>query len=208
MKEISTVGMNGVEKQKLLGNLLGSVGNENIRGHHIKYFEEKIVSENEESCNDVATAPNYYAWLCLISEHVFWLMRHFCFRQDDLSGDDLSLQYNDIVTAFCDKCRELNLFLENDLKELYGLMVKVLYLRHALVHNGFPNLLPAGCETLQVRNMPFFSKTQNSPLKFTEDEAREIVSWYSKPGNFRRAKEDFRRITNATCKGPGLSVGF
>lgn len=208
MKVISTAGMNEVEKEKLLGNTLGSFGNINIRGHHIKYFEDKVLSEEEERCSDVTGAPNYYAWLCLISEHVFSLLRHFCFRQDDLKGDDLSLEYNEIVTGFCDKCLELRIFDETDLEELYGVVVKILYIRHALIHNGFPNLLPTGRESLKKRNMPCFSKTRNSRLKFNEIEAREIVLWYANPHNFRRAKEDFTRIIKAACKGPGLCVGF
>lgn len=208
MKQILTVDMNGPERRSVLGNTLASFGNENIRGQHIKYFEERVTSAREEGTVDVNTAPNYYAWLCLISEHVFWLMRNFCFTHDDLKGEDLTLQYNEVVTAFCEKCRALGLLSRPDLEELYGIIVRILYLRHALIHNGFPNLLPAGCENLEKRNVPCFLKTQQSRLKFNENEARELVSWYSKPRNFRKAQEEFRLVINAACKVPSLSVGF
>lgn len=208
MKKITTVGMNPAEKLKLMGNVLGSFGNENIRADHIEYFEGKIRSESEESKGDIVSTPNYYAWLCLMTEHVFWMMRHFCFRQADLAGDGLIIEYNRLVTEFCDKCRDLRIFSGSELGRLYDLVVKVLYIRHAIIHRGFPNLLPVGFESRHKRKKPAFSKDQIPRSKFEEEEARKIISWYSKPTNFEQIKKEFREIINATKKGPSISVGF
>ena len=206
MKRITTVGMNPTQKVKLMGNVLGSFGNENIRADHIRYFEDKIQSEKEESKNDIVSTPNYYAWLCLMTEHVFWMIRHFCFRVDDLEGEDLTLEYNSLVTAFCDKCRDSRLFSEPELRRLYGLLIKILYIRHAIIHKGFPNLLPVGFES--QRNKPAFSKKEICRSKFDGEEAMEIISWYSKPINFQQIKKEFSEIIKATQKGPSISVGF
>lgn len=208
MKEILTINMDATERQNVLGNTLGSLGNANIRWQHIKYFEEKILSENEERC-DVVKAPNYYAWLCLITEYIFGLMRHFCFLHDDLKSNNLNFKYSEITTAFYDKCTKLNLYTKIELVELHNLIVKTLYLRHALIHNGFPNLLPAAHEIFQKkRNKRSPLNTQKLFINFEENKAREIISWYSNPMNFKPAKEEFMKIIVASCKVQGISVGL
>lgn len=208
MKEILTINMDATGRQNVLGNTLGSLGNANIRWQHIKYFEEKILSENEETC-DVVKAPNYYAWLCLITEYIFGLMRHFCFLHDDLKSNNLNFKYSEISTAFYDKCAKLNLYAEIELEELHTLIIKILYLRHALIHNGFPNLLPAAHESFQKkRNKRSPSKKQKHFTNFEENKAREIISWYSNPGNFKLAKEEFMKIIVASCKVQEVSVGL
>lgn len=207
MKRISTVGMESEEKRQVRGNLLGGIGNDNIRGAHIKYFEEKLIEEKEFLRDGVSSAPNYYAWLSLTAEHVFWRMRHFCYRNSELEHDNLALMYNDLIFRFCDGCRELGLFSDDELRSLFELAVKVLELRHALVHRGFPNLLPIMYTEKNVRNMPKFNKDEEN-VKFTEHSSRQTTDWYSNPQNFNSIKEEFDRLRQAMSKGPGLSVGF
>lgn len=183
MKKISTVNMDPKKKFKLIGNILGVFGNENIRGHHIKYFEDKVMEHKENTIKDITLAPNYYAWLCLITEHIFWLMRSFCFKKTELEHNNLTLLYNETITKFCDTCRNLELFSVHELKTLYETAVKVLEIRHAIIHKGFPNLLPAIFEEKHVRKKPAFTEKDRRE-KFCELTTREVIAWYSNPSHF------------------------
>ncbi len=208
VKEISTVGMNPKDKHMFMGNVLGSFGNDNIRGNHIAFFEKKLIKNNETSSSDITTTPYYYAWLCLMTEHLFWAMRTFCFRHSDfIEHDDLTLMYNDLITKFCDTCRNLKVLDDSQLQNLFDKAVKVLELRHAIIHKGFPNLLPIVFEDKHVRNKPSISK--NSPkVKFTKESTKESVGWFSHPENFNEIKGEFTSLIKAMRLGPGFSIGF
>lgn len=207
MKEISTVNMKPKDKLMLMGNVLGAFGNDNIRGQHIAFFEEKLVENNENKHNDISTAPNYYAWLCLMTEHLFWAMRSFCFRQNELKHDDFTLMYNDLITNFCDTCRKLGSLTDAQLQNLFDKAVKVLELRHAIIHKGFPNLLPIVFEDKHVTNKPSISKG-GPKEKFTENSTKETIEWFSDPKNFYEIKEEFGLLIKAMRLGPGFSIGF
>ena len=207
MKEISTLNMNVKGKKMLMGNVLGSFGNENIRGHHIAYFEKQVIGNNESRQKEVSLAPNYYAWLCLMTEHLFWTMRSFCFRQNEFAHDNLALMYNELITKFCDTCRDLGSFSETQLQNLFEIAIKLLEIRHAIIHKGFPNLLPIVFEDKHVRDKP--SITKGGPReKFTENSTRESIEWFSNPQNFTEIKKDFNTLIKAMSYGPGFSIGF
>jgi len=207
MKEISTVNMKPKDKHMLMGNVLGAFGNDNIRGHHIAFFENKLVENNEIGNRGISTAPHYYAWLCLMTEHLFWAMRSFCFRQNEFEHDDLTLMYDDLITKFCDTCRNFGSFDNAQLQNLFDKAVKVLELRHAIIHKGFPNLLPIVFEDKHVKNKP--SIRQGGPKdKFTEKSTKETLKWFSHPKNFYEIKEEFSLLIKAMRLGPGFSIGF
>lgn len=207
MKEISTVNTEPKNKYKLMENVLGVFGNDNIRGHHIAFFKENLIENNEFRQNGISTAPNYYAWLCLMTEHLFWAMRSFCFRQNELKNDDLTLMYNDLITKFCDTCRNQGSLTDAQLKNIFNKAVKVLELRHAIIHKGFPNLLPIFFEDRHVRNKP--SITKGGPKdKFTETSTKETIEWFSNPKNFYEIKKEFDLLIKAMHLGSGFSIGF
>ena len=207
MKKFSTINMSPEERLKTMGNVLGAFGNENIRGHHIKYFEDQLIENNENTVKDVTLAPNYYAWLCLMVEHIFWIMRSFCFKQSELDQENLNLLYNNSITKFISIIRELRVFSNPALENLYELSVKVLTIRHAIVHKGFPNLLPVTIEERHLRNKPSFDQDTEKE-KLNKTDIKEIIKWYSHPRNFHRIKEEFNLIMQAMSKGPGVSIGF
>ena len=207
-KNISTVNMNRKDKHMLMGDLLSSFGNGNIRFHHIQYFENKILDYNENKLQYITKAPNYYAWLCLITEHLFWLMRSFCFQQNKFEHDDFALLYNDLITKFYDTCRSLNLFSEVELQELHKKTIKILEVRHAIIHKGFPNLLPIIFENKHVKKKPAMSKG-GSQARFTEESTRESIEWFSNPSNFNEIKKDYHCLIKAiSSKGTELSIGL
>ena len=195
------------KKIHLTGNLLGTFGNENIRDYHIKYLEDKILEHKENRNKDITLAPNYYAWLYLITEHTFWLIRNFCFRQTQLEESNLTLLYNEIVTKFCDVTKEIGSFSEEELTRLYNILVKALQIRHALIHNGFPNLLPVSLQKVVQRNKPA-ATAGGSREKFSELTTKEIVSWYSDPRNFELIKAEFSFISEAISIIPKIPVRF
>ena len=196
------------EKQLYVtGNVLGGVGNDNIRAAHAEYFENRILEKKEHTTSDITLAPNYYAWLCLITEHVFWRMRQFCYRQSDLEHEILALNYNTLIAKYFDVCRDCNLLSDEELRHLYELVVKVLELRHAVIHKGFPNLLPVTLTDRHVRNLPKFSQIDAS-AKFTEASMTETIEWYSNPQNYAKIKEEFDYVRAVMSKAPGFSVEF
>ncbi len=207
MKKISTADMPSKEKFLLLGDLLGAFGNENIRGHHIEYFENELLRKNENELEDITLAPNYYAWLCLMTEHLFWAMRKFCFTQNEFEHEKLTLIYNDLITNFCDTCRDLGFFSESNLTDLFEKAVKVLEIRHAIIHKGFPNLLPIVFENKHVRKKPAITR-KGAKERFSEESTRATVEWFSKPSNFHEIKKDFDFLIRAMSGGPGFPIGF
>ncbi|MBA7645758.1 hypothetical protein ES703_53516 [subsurface metagenome] len=128
-------------------------------------------------------------------------------RQSELQHDDLTLMYNDLITKYCDTCRKLGSFNDVQLKNLFEKAVKVLEIRHAIIHKGFPNLLPIIFEDEHVRNKP--SITKGGPKeKFTENSTRETIEWFSNPRNFYEIKKEFDILIKAMRLGPGFSIGF
>lgn len=189
MKKISTNNMSPDTEHNLVRNLAGVLGNKNIRGCHIQYFERKVLECRENTVDDIASAPNYYAWLWLYTEHIFWTMREFCFRQGELAERDLDQEYKKLVDKFCGLCRGLGEWSDEDLNVLFGIVNKVLRLRHAFVHNGFPNLLPATLKETRRTN-----------------QAQEAIAWYSDPTNFAEIVSEFNKLRDLMSKGSGLTV--
>jgi hypothetical protein len=126
MKQISTIDMSARKKQVLIGNVLGAFGNDNIRWHHIKYFEDRVVKYGEDKMSEVGHAHYYFAWLCLMVEHLFWMMRNFCMLHREFDEDALGYGYNKVVAVFCDICKDLNKYDEDHLKCLYNKAVAII----------------------------------------------------------------------------------
>ena len=207
MKEISAAKLSEKDRHMLMGNVLGFFGNDNIRAHHIAYFEGKILDNGETSHKDASTAPNYYAWLCLMTEHLFWAMRSFCFKQNEFENDEFTLMYNELITRFIDLYSELDSVTDDQLQALYEKAVKVLELRHAIIHKGFPNLLPIVFEKRHVRNKPQRTKG-GTREKFTEQSSRETIRWFGNPQNFDEIKQEFYMLLKSVRSGPGFSIGL
>jgi len=206
MKTVPTDKMNPENKQKFIGNILGGFGNDNIRNSHIKYFEEQLIRHNEHRQNEISSAPNYYAWLCLNTENIFWLMRNFCYKCNSFTEeDDLLMMYNNLITKFCETCNNLNKYTDDEIESFYIKAVKLLEVRHAIIHKGFPNLLPVVFENRPVRNKPMTA--DGNKVKFTEESTREAVQWFSDPINFSEIKKEFESLINATCLGENRTMG-
>ena len=141
MTQYTTTHLSPKDKLDLSGNLLSLFGNENIRGCHIIYFQNKMLEYKENESKDLGSSPNYYAWLCLISEDIFWRMKAFCFRQSDLKEDNLTLLYNDLITTFCEISRSLGIYSEQEIEDIYTKIVKVLVISGLYPKNWTQNLV-------------------------------------------------------------------
>jgi len=206
MKEYTSANLRSKEGQNLSGNLLSSLGNDNIRGNHIYYFENRIFECKENEGKDLSLSHNYYAWLCLISEHIFWLMKAFCFKQSDLNEENLALGYDKLIKTFCEICLKIG-YTEQEIKDIYTKIVKVLVIRHAVIHLGFPNLFPIELKEDKIRNKPSITKNRRKE-KFSKVNMEKTIAWYSNPQNFIEAKTEFYFLMSVMDKSPCKPVIF
>lgn len=188
----------------LLGNILSGFGNDNIRNCHIKYFENRLISEGENTQTSISSAPNYYAWLCLNTENVFWLMRNFCYKANNFTDDDLMLLYNELITKFCETCNKFSVYSDVELEAIYQNAVKILEVRHAIIHKGFPNLLPIVFEDRHVKNKP--QEIDGKKKKFTEESTRQSIQYFSNPSNFTNIKKEIETLINISCSYPKIKI--
>ena len=186
-----------------VGNVVGDLGNLNIRGCHIKYFEDRIIMELDHTTDDIASAPNYYAWLWLMAEHTFWEMKTFCYWHGEMEETNLDRSYNPLIKEFYRLCKSLNLGNEDELKTIFEYAVKILEIRHAMVHTGFPNVIPATFK--EKRPKPGFPNKEGKE-EFTEDNTREVITWSANPKNFDDIKKEFASIMDCMRRAPKREV--
>lgn len=178
------------EQRNILGNVIGSLGNNNIRGCHIGYYEKKIIEYKEFQSSALASCPNFYAWLIIFSEHIFWLIREFCFHQHNLQApSNFNADYNKLLRIFADKCSKLSCYSPQELEDIFNEIVTILIVRHSHAHGGFPNTLPATLEFLKKVKRPTAtkSKTDNG---YSITEVKNIIIFHSNPMNFYKIKKD------------------
>ena len=113
-------------------------GNSIHLAHIIGYFEKQI-EKNGEVEKYLVDAPNYYAWLHIASEHMFYRIKElFYVNTEDHKAFDLP--YMTLLTQLLN-----DYSLTKEQIEAVLLFAKI---RHLLVHKGFPH--------------PHISPTQNS----------------------------------------------
>ena len=197
------------EKTNLLGNVLGSFGNNNIRGCHIGYFEQRLIETKEHQKSTLASAPNYFAWVIIFSEHIFWLIREFCYHQHELkTPSNLTSDYKTLLRVFTDKCDKISCYSEEEIEEMFETIIKVLIVRHAFVHGGFPNILPATLEALLKKKHRPTRHKADLTKNYSEEEVKKVIDNYSNPMNFKEIKDRYNRILSFLKKAGGVSVGF
>jgi len=198
---------NSTEKMTLMGNMFGSFGNNNIRGHHIHFLETKITDSEENKCPYISEAPFYYSWLMLITEHIFWLIREFCFKQDNLRSDHFNLDYSKLVRVFVDKSKKMSCYSDGDIEKTYGYIVNLLIVRNSHVHGGFPNALPETLKRLKKIDKPLHDDN-GEKVYYTEEEVVEILNYHENPMNFNKIKKQCNEILTYLANAPKISIGF
>ena len=198
---------NPSEKKALMGNVLGSFGNNNIRGQHINFLETKLTDNKEHKCPHISKTPFYYSWLLLFIEHVFWLIREFCFHQENLRSDHFNLDYSKLIRVFVDQSKKLPCYSDEDIEEIYSNIVNLIIIRNSHVHGGFPNALPETLKRLKDIEKPL-RDDKGQKEYYTKEEVVEILRFHENPMNFNEIKKQFNEILTYVAKAPKISIGF
>ena len=195
------------EQCNMRDNVMGSLGNNNIRGCHIGYFEEKLIDDKEFQNSALPSCPNFYAWLIIFSEHIFWLIREFCFHQQNLRAPtNFNADYNKLLRIFVDKCTHLSCYSSQDIENIFEEIVTVLTIRHSHTHGGFPNTLPATLEYLKKLERPTLNKADINN-NYSISEVKNVINFHSNPMNFYKIKERFTSIITFLGKAGPISIG-
>jgi hypothetical protein len=204
MIEKTTVGMQPEDRHSAMAHVMGSLGNLNIRGHHLKFFEDKILESGENRENDVTNAPNYVAWLFLMTDYLFWEIRSVCYRYSDFDHDLFDLSYNRLIEVFFVTCEKLGKCSHIDKDQIAAQLISLLDLRHTLIHKGYPNLLPI---TMKRPGKKPAIEASGS-VNFDADYTKRNMSYYSDPRNFVEINTKFKTLLSFVLKGPPVSIGF
>jgi len=154
---------------------LSVFGNMNYLSGFINHSESEIYKNNEFN-NFLHEAPNYYNWLCLTSEFIFYKIREVIYYKNN--NHDV---FNDSYKKLLDE-----LFSERDfnlkLKEKIIFFAKV---RHILTHKGFPNhhIAPSDNE-----------RKITGDVILKKEETKEICQSLFKPRIFFQLNNDFKFI--------------
>ncbi len=196
------------EKASMLGNVLGSIGNNQIRGGHISYFEKKIIEGNENQKKELSVCPYYFAWVTIYAEHIFWEIRQFCYHQNDLkTPESYNLDYNKLLRSFFHKCKDMECYTELECTEMFDQIVSVLIIRHSHTHGGFPNLFPATISYLHKIQKPTINKN-STDKHYSSEEVKSRIDFASNPQNYERIKNELTKIHDFLNRAKPYSIGF
>jgi len=155
---------------------LSVFGNTNYLDGFIYHLEAQI-ELREEFKRPLNEAPNYYAWLSMTSERIFYRIRevHFSKYKDNEVFDH---QYKKLLDSLFN-----DIDFHREQKESIILFAKI---RHILVHKGFPNphIVPAG-------NLRPITKG----VVLTPEETKEVCEYLFNTSNFNTLKAKYTAIT-------------
>ena len=169
---------------------LSVFGNMNYLSGFIKHLESEIYRTGEFR-NFLSEAPNYYNWLCIASEFVFYKIR------------EVNYYKNNNLHVFDDGYKKLLDQLFEDKNIDNNLKSKIIYfakIRHILTHKGFPNphIAPSSSER-EITKGVFLKK----------EETKEICEKLFEPSIFPKLEEDFKIIIKELSKPLiGLNIDF
>jgi len=157
-------------------DLLSAIGNKNHTETFLAHYATEI-RNNTEMSKQLHAAPNYYAWLCVASEHVLYSARMYIYRITTNQAV-FDYQYKQTLDWF----QNNNNPLSSSAREGLVLFTKI---RHILVHKGFPNPheVPSSNDRL----------LQNGQV-FTSEEVRDTVSEIVNPSYFNYLSEKYTDV--------------
>ena len=196
------------DKAAMLGNVLGSIGNNQIRGGHISYYEKKIIENNESQRKELPVCPYFFAWIIIYAEHIFWEIRQFCYHQNDLKTPECyNHDYNKLLRFFFHKCKDMNCYTELEATNMFDHIVSILIIRHSHTHGGFPNLFPATLKHLKNIQKPTINKN-STDKHYSFEEVKSRIEFASNPQNFEQIKNEFVKIQDFLNKATPYSIGI
>lgn len=155
-----------------LHDTLAVFGNSNYIGGYITYFEEQIVIRNETQ-RYLEDCPNYYAWLLLASEHVYYRIRELLYfnRDNEEAFDDTYRKLMDALLT--------DHSLSKKDREDILLFARI---RHLLVHKGFPNPHRAPAQK---------NRLLASGIGYSEDDVTLVCERIRRPAEFTVLRQSF-----------------
>lgn len=161
-----------------LSETYATFGNSHYMSGFLKYYESQII-ENIEMTKCLPQAPNYYAWIHIASENIFYRIKEMIYiNKSDEGVYDWS--YRKLVNELF----EIGELTEEE-REAILLFAKI---RHLLVHKGFPNphLSPSSKEHSIAYG-----------YTFTKSDVKAITDTLRTPENFNSLKQSFETATSA-----------
>ena len=175
-----------------LEDTLSVSGNSNHLGGFLSYYEQQI-EERSETGRPLTDAPNYYAWMHIASEQVFYRIRELIyFNANDETAFDK--EYKKLLNIAFN-----NYKFSPDEKETIVLFAKI---RHLLVHKGFPNphVTPSNRGNEIAKGHPF-----------TKEDVWILVNKLREPSTFHELSEKYDIAMGAIAnneKDVELNFGF
>lgn len=157
---------------------LSGFGNSNHWGVFLSSYE-KGIEENNEVDMPLAQAPNYFAWINIACEQVFYRIREMIYVNEE-NYDVFDWPYICLVDHIFDNYEPTD-----EQKESILLFAKI---RHLIVHKGFPNPY-----TIPSENSRKIAKEH----LFTPDDVRLLAERLQSPKYYHELREQYRMIMEA-----------
>ena len=166
---------------------LAGLGNSSHLYGYIMEYEKRIDAE-KETAKSLAECPNYYAWVTVASEFVYYTVKETLFLGGNATNVDIyELGYADLLNRiFADP--KMTPALKDDLL----LFARI---RHLIVHKGFPN--PHQAPSRAERTL---AKGEVYDFASVWEVARRLRG----PSGFPSLKDAFRRVQSGLreIRGP------
>lgn len=163
-----------MEKEGNVIELLTSIGNETHLTSYISYFESQI-EKNEEYNRLLTQSPNYYVWLYLTSDFIFYSIRQLLYWNNNKDEKFFDETYKKLLDQLFEQCQ-----FEDKTKECIILFAQI---RHLLVHKGFPNLHSA-----PIKN----SRPLAKGINFDEAEIFRVSEKIKSPQEYKALKNSYK----------------
>ena len=140
---------------------------------------------------------------------MFWYLRESAYYHKELNAQQLTSLYSESIENYIKICRDKKLYTESEIQSLENNLYSIIIIRHALAHNGFPNLLPVQLENTKRHKKPV-TKTNNKSKKcFSTQEIEDAVKFYSNPSDFENINKKIIETIGLILKQlPQFSVGL
>lgn len=153
-------------------------GNANFLGGFLIDYESSI-EKNQETEKPLSKAPNYFAWLNIASEQVFYRIREMIYINTE-RHEVFDSSYKSLLDHILDNHKPAP-----DQWESILLFAKI---RHLMVHKGFPNPHAAPSENSRdiAKNYPF-----------TPDEVKSLAEYLQSPKCYPTLHEQHQNALRA-----------
>jgi len=157
-------------------DVFADMGNISYIGTYISYFESQIEVRNEEN-SYLSDCPNYYAWLLITSEHLYYRVKRLLFFKNK-DHSIFNKPYKETLDMLFED-DEYKTKINDDTKKNIELFAQI---RHLLIHKYFPNPLKA--TTCDERKL-------TSEIKYTKEDVWSVCKRLRSPKEYSSLRKSF-----------------